>query len=358
MAGELSITKEAWGTADGEAVDLYTLTNANGMVVKITTYGGIITEVWVPDAEGKMGNVTLGFASLDGYLAGHPYFGTITGRYANRIAGGKFTVAGAEYTLAQNNGPNSLHGGEKGFDKFVWAAETIEADDSVGLTLRRTSPDMEEGYPGTLDVEVTYTLTNDNEIRMDYRATSDKPTVINLTNHAYWNLHGEGNGSALDHLMQINASHYTPVDETLIPTGEIAAVEGTPMDFRNATPIGLRIRDDFEQLVIGRGYDHNWVLDRERADDTSMILAARVMDPESGRVLEVWTTEPGIQFYAGNFLDGSVIGASGRMYRQGDGFALETQHYPDSPNQEEFPSTELRPGDEYSTTTIYKLTTA
>ena len=353
--GGASISSEPFGEADGEVVELYTLTNANGMEVRIMTYGGIIQSIRVPDRDGTMENVTLGFETLDKYLAGHPYFGTITGRYANRIARGTFKIGDQTYTLAINNDPNALHGGEKGFDKYVWAAEEVPADTGVALRLSRTSPDMEEGYPGNLDVTVTYTLTNDDEIRIDYHATTDKPTVVNLTNHAYFNLAGEGSGSIEGHELQLMASNYTPVDETLIPTGEIAPVAGTPLDFTTPHPIGERIRDDFEQLVIGRGYDHNFVLDRKSADDTSLIVAARVVEPESGRTLEISTTEPGIQFYSGNFLDASLVGASGKMYRQTDGFALETQHFPDSPNQPEFPSTLLEPGQEFQSTTIYKF---
>jgi aldose 1-epimerase len=349
-----NITQEPFGeTEEGEAVDLYTLTNANGMEVKITNYGGIITSIVVPDRDGEMADVTLGFNTLDDYLAGHPYFGCITGRYANRIARGVVIIDGQMYRLPLNNGENSLHGGEKGFDKFVWDAEEVQSEYGTGLKLSRTSPDGEEGYPGNLMVEVTYSLTENNEIRIDYHATTDAPTVINLTNHAYFNLAGEGSGTIEGHELQINASNYTPVDETLIPTGEIAPVAGTPFDFTSPHPIGERIREGHDQIVIGRGYDHNFVLDRSSPDDDSMIVAARVVEPESGRVLEISTTEPGIQFYSGNFLDATLVGASGQTYRQGDGFALETQHYPDSPNHPDFPSTELRPGEEYATTTIY-----
>ncbi|MDF3039915.1 MAG: galM [Thermomicrobiales bacterium] len=354
MAGEAGIASESWGEVEGEEVTLFTLTNANGMEVKITNYGGIITSVVVPDNQGEAANVTLGFDNLDDYVAGHPYFGNITGRYANRIARGTFTIDGEHFYLAlNNNNINHLHGGVVGFDKVVWDAEEVSGDGEVGVKLSRVSPDMEEGYPGNLTVDVTYTLTDDDEIRIDYHATTDKATHVNLTNHAYWNLAGEGSGTTEGHVLTLMASNYTPVDATLIPTGEIAPVAGTPMDFTSGTAIGERIRDDFEQLVIGRGYDHNYVLDRPSADDTSLMVAATVVEPESGRTLTISTTEPGIQFYSGNFLDATEIGAAGKMYRQGDGFALETQHYPDSPNQPDFPSTLLEPGEEFTSTTVY-----
>lgn len=354
-----SVDVQPYGTtADGKDVDEYTLTNANGMEIKIITYGGTITSIRVPDRNGEMANVTLGFDNLADYETRSPYFGNITGRYANRIANATFTLDDTEYTLAANNGPNSLHGGEEGFDNKVWEAEVIEGDGEVGVSLHYLSPDGEEGYPGNLDVTVVYTLTDDNEIRIDYTATTDAPTVVNLTNHAYFNLAGEGTGSIYDHVLMIDADRYTPVDETLIPTGELAEVEGTPFDFRLPKVIGPGQRSSHEQIVLGRGYDHNFVLNREDPEDGVMMLAARVYEPESGRVLEVWTTEPGIQFYAGNFLDGTLIGPSGHLYRQSDGFALETQHYPDSPNQPDFPSTVLRPGETYQTTTIYKFAVA
>lgn len=356
MAG--GVTVEPFGTTeDGEEVELYTLTNANGMVVTVMTYGGIVQEVLVPDRDGNLANVTLGFETLDGYLAGNPYFGTLTGRYANRIARGTFTLEGVTYRLALNNGENTLHGGLVGFDKVVWEAEDTSGPDGPAITLSRTSPDGEEGYPGNLTVEVTYTLTDANELRFDYHATTDAATIVNLTNHSYWNLAGDGAGSIDGHMLQINASSYTPVDATLIPTGEIAPVADTPFDFTTPHAIGERIRDDDEQLKLGRGYDHNFVLDRSGADDESMIVAAVLSDPSSGRVLTISTTEPGIQFYSGNFLDGTVYGAAGKAYRQGDGLALETQHYPDSPNHPDFPSTELRPGEAYVTSTVYAFST-
>jgi aldose 1-epimerase len=352
-----TISSEPWGSLDGQAVDRFTLENCNRMEATILTYGGILQSISVPDRRNRVANVTLGFDNLDDYVAMSPYFGCITGRYANRIALGEFELDGVLYNLPINNPPNSLHGGDRGFDKRVWDATPVKTSSTVGLELTYTSPDGEEGYPGTLATKVTYTLTNRNQIVMDYHATTDAPTIVNLTNHAYWNLAGEGTSDIYDHVLELNADRYTPVDETLIPTGDIDPVEGTPLDFTEPTPIGDRIRNDFEQLVIGRGYDHNWVLNRRSPTNTSLILAARVSEPTSGRVLSIYTTEPGIQFYSGNFLDGTLVGTSGNMYRQGDGFALETQHYPDSPNHSNFPSTVLRPGQEYETKTIYQFST-
>jgi aldose 1-epimerase len=354
-----TITKASFGSlSDGTPVDIYTLTNSRGMEVTILTYGGILQSIKVPDRHGRFANVTLGFDNIADYETKSPYFGCITGRYANRIALGKFELNGQTYQLPINNPPNSLHGGDIGFDKHVWAATPVQNRHSVGLELRFTSRDGDQGYPGTLANKVTYTLTNKNEIRMDYRARlvgpSDLKTVVNLTNHAYWNLAGEGSGDINDHELLLKASHYTPVDSTLIPTGAIDPVAGTPMDFTRSTRIGKRIRDDFPQLVIGRGYDHNWVLDRH---GSGLELAARLKDPRSGRVLEVLTDQPGIQFYSGNFLDGTLYGTSHRAYRQGDGLALETQHYPDSPNHPNFPSTVLAPGQRYQTTSVYRFST-
>jgi aldose 1-epimerase len=351
-----SISVEPFGTTpDGTAVERYTLTNRD-MTVRILTYGGIIQTLEVPDRHGNPVNVVLGFKDLEGYVEHNnpgPYFGALIGRYGNRIAAGKFELDGQTYQLPINNDPNSLHGGFKGFDTKVWEATEIQDRRSVGLQLDYTSPDGEQGYPGTLDVQVTYTLNRDRELEIHYTATTDAPTVVNLTNHTYWNLQGEGTGSILDHELTLNASSYTPVDATLIPTGEIAPVEGTPMDFRHATAIGERIREPFEQLLFGQGYDHNWVLDRD--DDGDLELAARLTDPDTGRTLKMYTTEPGIQFYSGNFLDGTLVGTGGHVYRQSDGLALETQHFPDSPNQPSFPSTVLRPGETYDTTTVFAL---
>jgi aldose 1-epimerase len=347
-----SVTSAPFGSIDEGPVRIWTLTNGRGVRIRILNYGGIIQSVEVPDRRGRFANITLGFDNLDDYVTKSPYFGCITGRYANRIARGRFTLDGTEYQLPINNDPNSLHGGDRGFDKHNWATEPFRHGSSVGLVMRYVSPDGDQGYPGRLSAQVTYTLTAGNALRMDYRATTNKATVVNLTNHAYWNLEEEGAGTIDNHKLQLRASRYTPVDPTLIPTGAIDPVAGTPMDFRRPTAIGARNRDSFEQLVIGRGYDHNWVLDRR---GHGLELAAKAVDHKTGRALSVLTTEPGIQFYAGNFLDGTLIGTSGRMYRQGDGFALETQHYPDSPNQPHFPSTVLRPGQVYRTTSVYQF---
>jgi len=365
------ISGEYYGTTiDSQDVFEYTLTNGEkgkkAMEVKIITYGGIITSIEVADQKGEMANVSLGFDNLLDYETKNPYFGCITGRYANRIALGRFTLDDTTYCLDINNDPNSLHGGFVGFDKKVWEVTKAEVG-PYGPVLElhylseagegyedATCADGEAGYPGNLDVYVTYTLAG-NELRMDYVATTDAPTVVNLTNHNYWNLAGEGAGDINDHVLMLDADRYTPVDPTLIPTGDLPPVAGTPFDFRTPKPISNGIRSDHEQIVIGRGFDHNWVLNRPSPDDETMILAASLCEPQSRRRLDVWTTEPGIQFYAGNFLDGTLYGPSGHAYRQGDGLALETQHYPDSPNQPDFPSTVLRPGETYETSTIYEL---
>lgn len=335
----------------------HTLSNDNGMAVTILTYGAIIQSLTVPDREGTPGNVVLGFNNLDDYVNLSPYFGAVVGRYANRIANGQFTLDGQTYTLATNNVPNSLHGGEKGFDKQIYSARPFVAEYGPALELSRTSPDGEEGYPGALAYSVTYTLTNTNALRIDYRATTDKTTVVNLSNHSYFNLAGEGSGSIVDHVLELNASNYTPVDESLIPSGDIVPVTGTPFDFTTAKAIGQDLRDASDgQIVIGRGYDHNFVIDRP-AGDRSLALVARVHEPTSGRVLEVHSTEPGVQFYSGNFLDGTFAGTSGKVYRQTDAFALETQHFPDSPNQPNFPTTVLNPGEEFTSTTVWTFST-
>ena len=339
-------------TTDGQAVDLYTLTNSQGMRATITNYGGIVTSLWVPDHDGNLGDVVLGYDNLDDYLASSPYFGAIVGRYGNRIAKGRFTLDGVEYQLAVNNGANHLHGGIKGFDKVVWDAEPYAEQNEVGLRLRYLSVDGEEGYPGNLTVNVTYALTDDNELKIDYLTETDKATVANVTHHGYFNLAGHGAGDILGHWVMIDASRFTPVDEGLIPTGELRNVANTPMDFRTPFAIGERIDADDEQIRYGGGYDHNWVLN---GDAGTLRLAARVSEPTMGRVMEVYTTEPGIQFYSGNFLDGSNVGKGGVPYVLRSGFCLETQHFPDSPNHPEFPSTVLRPGDRYQSTTIYKF---
>ncbi|MCA0458753.1 MAG: galactose mutarotase [Chloroflexi bacterium] len=356
MATNNSIEKSIYGTtADGKPVEQYTLTNANGMEVKVITFGGIITSLSVPDRTGKMNNIVLGFDKLADYETRSPYFGALIGRYGNRIANAKFSLGGKDYQLAVNDGINALHGGKKGFDKQVWAAKAIKDGATVGLELSYTSPDGEEGYPGNLATTVTYTLTSTNELRIDYRATTDQLTVVNLTNHTYFNLAGNGAGSIANHIAQINADRYTPVDANLIPTGELAPVEGTPFDFRSPKLVNAGLRSSFPQIVSGRGYDHDFVINRETENDLE--FAAQIYDPSSGRKVEVWTTEPSMQFYTGNFLDGTLVGSSGSLYRQGDGFCLETQHYPDSPNQSDFPTTELKPGDTYQTTTVYRFLT-
>jgi len=333
--------------------DAFTLTNTHGIEVRVITYGGIITSIRTPDRFGHLDDIVLGFDSAAGYLKDSPYFGAIVGRYANRIANAEFTLDGTTYHLAKNNGPNSLHGGIRGFDKVVWTGEPFQRDSGTGVTLRYTSKDGEEGFPGTLVARVTYMLTPRDELIVDYEATSDKATPLNLSQHTYWNLHGTAGGEILDHLLTLDAPSFTPVDSTLIPTGEIVPVEGTPFDFRTATRIGARIAQDNEQLQFGRGYDHNWVL--ARGGKTGLVHAARLVEPNSGRTIDVSTTEPGIQFYSGNFLDGSIRGKGGRVYAHRTGLCLETQHFPDSPNHPGFPSTILRPGATYRSRTVFKF---
>jgi len=335
---------------DGKPVDLYTLKNSNGMVVQITNYGGKVVNLWTPDKDGNFGDVVLGYNNIEDYLnTGEIYFGSLIGRYGNRIANGQFNIGEETYQLAQNNGANALHGGIKGYNNVVWEASQT---DNQTLVLTYLSPDGEEGYPGNLNVKVQYKLTDENELKIEYWANTDKPTPVNLTHHSFFNLHGAGNGTVNDHILQINADYYTPVDEGLIPTGEIAPVEGTPMDFRQPTAIGERIDADFEQLKFGNGYDHNYVLN---AADEGLTFAAKVEDPKTGRTMEVYTNEPGLQFYGGNFLDGTVTGKEGLPYLFRGAFCLETQHYPDSPNKPEFPSTILEPGDEYYSICVYKF---
>jgi aldose 1-epimerase len=347
-----TISKEVFGELpDGQTADLYTLTNKNGMTVNITNYGGIITKLTAPDKKGEWADVVLGFDSLAPYLGEHPFFGALVGRFGNRIANGKFTLNGTEYKLAVNNGPNSLHGGIKGFDKVLWKATEVKEDSTVGLKLEYTSKDMEEGYPGNLSVTVVYTLTNDNAVNIDYTATTDKETVINLTNHSYFNLTGLKR-DILGHEVMILSDSIVPVNKDLIPTGELRAVESTPFDFRKPTLVGTGIdKTEDEQIKNGGGYDHCWVIKRS---DKGLIPFATVKDPESGRFMEVFTTEPAVQFYSGNFLDGSLSG-KGATFSKRFGLCLETEHYPDAPNQPQFPSTTLKPGDTYRTTTMYKF---
>jgi aldose 1-epimerase len=351
------IEQSAYGRlSDGTEVDRFILANTQGMCVTVITYGGIITSLRVPDRDGRAENVVLGFDALDGYITASSYFGAIIGRYANRIANGRFAIDGIEYRVTANEAPNALHGGHRGFDKAAWKVEEAdETPDGMHLTLSHFSADGEEGYPGNLTSSVRYTVTASNELRIEYAAETDQPTIVNLTNHSYFNLAGAGAGDVLDHELMINADAFTPVGETLIPTGEIRPVAGTPFDFRQPTVIGARIRAVDDQIGIARGYDHNWVL--RRNDANSLSRAARAVEPRTGRVLEVHTTQPGLQFYSGNLLNGRIVGAGGLRYRQSDGFCLETQHFPDSPNHPAFPSTVLRPGQEYRTTTVFRFST-
>jgi aldose 1-epimerase len=353
QGGVGAVTTQEFGkTEKGEAVSLYTLRNRNGVEIAITNYGARVVTLKTPDAKGRLADISLGFDTLKGYEGPNPYFGAVVGRYGNRIAKGKFTLDGKEYTLAKNNGENSLHGGLVGFDRVIWSGRTEESNGAHKAILSYTSKDGEEGYPGNLSVTVTYSLSDNDDIQIDYHATTDKATVLNVTNHTYFNLAGQGNGDILGQVMQLNADRFTPVDSGLIPTGELKDVTGTPFDFRKPTVIGSRINDKDEQLKLGKGYDHNFVLNRSA---NGLVMAARAVDPASGRVLEVWTTEPGVQFYTGNFLDGSVTGKNATNYAQRTGFCLETQHYPDSPNHPDFPTTVLKPGEEYKSTTVWKM---
>ena len=354
------IDVEPAGESPDGPIERYTLRAGSGAAVSVLTYGAILQAARVPDRDGTLANVVLGFADAAGYLtdayrAGNPYFGAIAGRYANRIAGARFTLDGEEHVLEANQGPHQLHGGPQGFDARVWDARPVEGDDEAAVALRLTSPDGDQGYPGQLAVDVVYTWTEAHELRIDYRARTDRPTVLNLTNHAYFNLAGDGAGSIEDHELQVHASHYTPADADQLPTGEVATVEDTPLDFRAPRRLGDRLRDPHPQLVAARGYDHNLVLDGKRPGDGEPEPAAVLRDPASGRELEVLTTEPGVQLYTGNFLDGSLVGAAGKAYRQGDGVCLETQHFPNSPNVPAFPSTVLRPGEAFASRTVLRF---
>ena len=350
---EMNVLKEPFGEFKGKEVDIYTLKNTNGMEVKITNYGGIVTSIKVPDKNGKFDDVALGYDTLQAYIDNNPYFGALIGRYGNRIGAAEFVLNGEKSTLAKNDGGNSLHGGLKGFDKVLWSAEPVSGKGSQSLKLTYISKDGEEGFPGNLTATVVYTLADDDSLRIDYTATTDRPTVVNLTNHTYWNLAGEGSGDILQHQLMLNAGAFTPVGPGLITTGEFWSVENTPMDFTKSVAIGERIEADYDQLKLGKGYDHNWVLNTYNKEEP--VLAATVYEPTSGRFMEIHTTEPGIQFYSGNFLDGTITGKSGRPYGPRCAFCLETQHYPDSPNRPEFPSVVLNPGDTYRTTTIHKF---
>jgi aldose 1-epimerase len=347
------LTVTGFGTLPtGAPVRAFTLSNARGVEVRLIDYGAIITSIRTPDKAGKSADIVLGFDSLAGYVTNGPYFGALVGRYANRIAKGKFTLDGTTYKLAVNNGPNALHGGLKGFDKVLWKASPSADSSGVHVKLEYTSADGEEGYPGTVKASVTYSLTDSSQLIADYEATSDKPTPINLSQHSYFNLAGEGSGDVLGHVLTLDADRFTPIDSTFIPTGQLPSVSGTPFDFRKPTAIGARIDEPHPQIQNGHGYDHNFVLTRPPGSNT-LIQAALVVDPVSGRTLEVSTTEPGVQFYTGNFLDGTVVGKGGHAYPRRAGFCLETQHYPDSPNKPQFPSTILRPGKTYRSRTVF-----
>jgi aldose 1-epimerase len=347
------VEQERFGARDGRPVILYTLKNSHGLEVHAMNYGGIIQAIRVPDRKGQFADIVLGHDTAEGYMPNPPYLGAIVGRYANRIANGTFTLDGKTYTLPKNDGPNTLHGGTtRTFDKVVWESQPLK--DKTGVAFEYLSKDGEEGFPGNLKVKVTYTLTDSNELVIDYEATTDKATPINVSQHSYFNLKGAGNGDILDHEVMLNADRFTPVDKNLIPTGELRAVKGTPFDFTASTKIGSRIDDNYEQLVLGHGYDHNFVLNRK---GSGMTLAARVYEPTTGRVLEVTTTQPAVQFYTGNFLDGTITGKEGHVYKRRYGFCLETQHYPDSPNHPDFPTTILKPGETFHQTTAFKFST-
>ncbi|HEY9509373.1 MAG TPA: aldose epimerase family protein [Verrucomicrobiae bacterium] len=352
-ANKAELSKQPFGSVDGQPVEIYTLKNSKGAEAKIMTYGGIVQSLKMPDREGNFSDVVLGFDNVQDYVKGSPYFGALIGRYGNRIGDAKFTLEGKTYTLAPNNNGNTLHGGLKGFDKVIWTVEKADVtSNGPELKLNYLSKDGEEGFPGNLNVTATYTLTDDNELRLEYTATTDKPTVVNLTQHSYFNLRGQGNGDILGHIVYIDADKTTPTDSELIPTGELASVDGTPFDFRKPTAIGARINDPNTVLQYGPGYDHNWVINKPLG---KLGLAARVFEPTTGRVLEVLSTEPGLQFYAGNFLDGTLTGKDGKVYQRRTAFAMEPQHFPDSPNKPQFPTTELKPGQTYHNVIIYKF---
>jgi len=364
--GAFQISRQPWGSVEGKAVYLYTLSNGNGMRVNITNYGGVVQAIYAPGREGRFADVALGFKNLSEYLkndaypqpsggSGTTYFGAIVGRYANRIANGQFTLDGITYHLPQNNGPNTLHGGPGAYSMQVWQPAPSISGDGATLQLTYTDPDGHNGFPGTVQNTVTYTLTGWNGLRIDYKATTDKPTVINLTNHTYFNLAGEGSGTVNNQWLWINSNSYTPVNSNLIPTGQIAPVAGTPLDFTAPKPIGRDINSSFEQMLLAHGFDFNWVLNRS---SPGLSIAAAAEDPGSGRLLKTYTTEPGVQVYTGNFLAGELVGPSGRTYRQTDGFTMETQHFPDSPNQPSFPSTVLNPGQTFKSTTVYAFSVA
>lgn len=347
------VQRQPFGTRDGRPVNLYTLTNSHGVEVRVMNYGGIILSIRVPDRKGQLADIVLGHETMEGYIPNPPYLGAIVGRYANRIANGSFTLGGKTYTLPKNDGPNTLHGGvDKPFNKVVWDGEPLKG--KTGVTFSYLSKDGEEGFPGNLKVRVTYTLTDANALVIDYEATTDKATPINVSQHSYFNLAGEGNGDILDHEVMLNADRFTPVDKNLIPTGELRPVKGTPLDFTTPTRIGTRIDDNDDQLSLAHGYDHNFVINRE-SQDKGLVLAASVYEPTTGRVLEVSTTQPAVQFYTGNFLDGTVTGKQGHVYKRRYGLCLETQHYPDSPNHPDFPSTILKPGETFRSKTVFKF---
>jgi aldose 1-epimerase len=357
LLASIAITSHAQvAVEDFDSIRLFTLRNASGIEIKVTNFGAIVTSIVTPDRDGKRADIALGYNQVEDYInaVDKPYFGAVVGRYGNRISQGRFSLDGEAYELAQNNGENHLHGGMIGFDKVVWTAKTMSESNS--LQLKYQAKDGEEGYPGNLDIEVVYSLTDEDELVVTYRATTDKATHVNLTQHTYFNLQGEGKGTILDHELMLNADRFTPIDTGWIPTGEITSVEGSPFDFRKPKPIGRDLETDDEQLRNGMGYDHNWVLNRS-SDDKSLVLAASVYEPISGRAIDIKTTEPGVQFYCGNFLDGRLTGKSGRKYSHRSGFCLETQHFPDSPNQSQFPSTILRPGEVYESSTVIRFFT-